>query len=341
MNIKKALIIDGNFLLNKNTFALHKDKLLYGYLQRSLEDSVNAYSNLHYWDKIYFVSDSKSSSWRKNLFHDYKGNREKSEDIDWEFVFTIYEEFKEDLSQKPNVVLLEEDSIEGDDWISYVVNEKNKEGYSFLIIASDHDLKQLINFNLNPLTINMMSNEFLNREKVYIPKNYEVFMTELNKNRSMDLFELNDNGAFHDFIKMFLEKRTVNESDPIQSLITKMISGDKSDNIDSVFRKQTKTGKWQGIGDAGAKKIYDMYINEFGVPDVNDEDLFENIADLVCESKKASYSNMESIQNNLAFNRQLVDLNNLPDFVIEKMKNKLDSIEEPVDELKTDDDWGF
>ena len=61
MNVKKALIIDGNFIMMKNMFGLIKDKLLYGYFHRSLEESMKTYSNLHFWDEIYFVSDSIKS----------------------------------------------------------------------------------------------------------------------------------------------------------------------------------------------------------------------------------------------------------------------------------------
>jgi 5'-3' exonuclease len=338
MEIKKALIIDGNFIMMKNMFGLIKDKLLYGYFHRSLEESMKTYMNLHFWDEIYFVSDSKKSSWRKNLYPEYKATRTKSEDIDWEFVFTAYTEFKDDLSKKPNVTVLEGDSIEGDDWISHIVSEGNKVGTSFLIIASDHDLKQLMTFGLNPPYMNFMSNEFVNKEKVFVPKNYDMFMTELNKNRSMDLFEMNDNGSFHDFIRMFLEKRIVAEADPIETLVTKMISGDKSDNILSVYRKEGKTGKWMGIGDAGALKIYNKYIEEFGPVDMYDPDLLENIADLVCESKKAPLSNMESIMENVRFNQSLIDMEQIPDDIIERMKDTIEELDNKVVEEPTKDE---
>ena len=343
MKVKKKLIIDGNFIMMKNMFGLIKDKLLYGYFHRALEESMKKMNDLHTWDEIIFVSDSRKSSWRKDLYPEYKGTRSKSEDIDWEFVFTAYTEFKDDLNKKPNVTVLEGDSIEGDDWISHIVTEGNKEGTSFLIIASDHDIKQLITFGLNPPYINMMSNEFLNKEKVYVPKNFDMFMKKLNENRSMDLFELNDNGAFHDFIRNFLSTRTSSEADPVETLITKMISGDKSDNIMSVYRKETKTGKMMGIGDAGALKIYNKYIEEFGAVDVNDPDLYENIADLVCESKKAPLSNMDSIVENLKFNRSLVDMEQIPSNIIDRMKKTIENFDKQViteDKVEDEtDDW--
>ena len=37
------LIIDGNYILSKNTFTLHKNNLLFGALHKSLENTVNNY----------------------------------------------------------------------------------------------------------------------------------------------------------------------------------------------------------------------------------------------------------------------------------------------------------
>ena len=47
----------------------------------------------------YFISDSKSWSWRKSIYDEYKGNREKDTTIDWDFIFSVYSEFKNAATQ--------------------------------------------------------------------------------------------------------------------------------------------------------------------------------------------------------------------------------------------------
>ena len=92
------LILDGNYLLHKNTFTLHKNNILFGSLVKSLEISVLNYRKWYPFANIYLVSDSREKSWRKNLSSDYKANRRKDSEIDWDFVFTAYAEFKELIS---------------------------------------------------------------------------------------------------------------------------------------------------------------------------------------------------------------------------------------------------
>jgi hypothetical protein len=106
----------------------------------------------------------------------------------------------------------------------------------------------------------------------------------------------------------------------MESLVIKIISGDQSDNISSVW-SQNKNGKKRGIGAKGAKTIYDEYIVEFGEINLEDPDLYENIADLICEKKKLSKTQIEKIVENIQSNVKLIDLrlSNLPNPVVNKM----------------------
>ena len=92
----------------------------------------------------------------------------------------------------------------------------------------------------------------------------------------------------------FINKYNLNEIDSVESLLIKVISGDNSDNIQSVYQT-TKSGKVRGIGAKGARSIYETYIVEFGDPSLQDPDLFENIADIICEKKKISKTNIDHI----------------------------------------------
>ena len=109
-----------------------------------------------------------------------------------------------------------------------------------------------------------------------------------------------------------------------ESFITKLIQGDKSDNIKSVYVAINAKGNPRGIGEAGARKIYNLYLKEFGEIKFDDDDLLENLADLVCESKKISYSNLPAIKKNLEDNMRLINLMELPEKVTEVIKKKID-----------------
>jgi 5'-3' exonuclease len=319
------IIIDGNYILSKLAFTLHKNNLLFGALHQALDNTIKNYRKWYPFSNIYLVSDSKEKSWRKQIISEYKSTRKKDSDIDWAFVYDTYAEFKEEM--KKSIKVLEAPHIEGDDWLSFLVEKSNREERSTIIVSNDYDIKQLVKFNLDPLYINIMTNEMYNKQKLFLPKNYQLFLNKVNSLPNNDIFNLNDNTEFISFIGNFIDKYEVNEIDSVESLIIKIISGDVSDNIDSVW-SQVKGGKKRGIGAKGAKTIYDTYITEFGELSLEDPDLYENIADLICEKKKLSKTKIESIVKRIRGNFQLIDLriDNLPQDITSKMISVYDNI---------------
>jgi 5'-3' exonuclease len=316
------LLIDGNYLLSKMVFTLHKNNLLFGALHKSLETAVNNYRKWYPFANIYLVSDSKEKSWRKKINTKYKANRKRDNDIDWEFVFSTYDEFKDNIGKK-GIKILQAPNIEGDDWISFLVEKSNSKGRSTIVVTNDHDIKQLINFVLEPPTINIMSNEMYSRQKLFLPKNYQLFLASLRKNNDEDIFNLNDNQEFVKLLSNFIERCETFEVDPVECLIVKLISGDTSDNISSAW-SIVKNGRKRGIAEKGAKSIFDQYLTVFGQPSLEDPDLTENIADLICEKKKLSKTSIGSIKTNIESNMKLIVLKteNMPDEILDKM-NKL------------------
>lgn len=311
------LIIDGNFVLSKLVFTLNKNNLLYGALLTALDKTISNYRKWYPFANIYLVSDSKEKSWRKQLIKTYKSTRKKDSDIDWQFVYQTYDQFKSELQ---SVKVLEAPHVEGDDWISFLTSKANNEGRSTIIVSNDHDIKQIVGYSLDPLWINIMTNEMYNKEKLFMPKNYQIFISSVKNLPNDDIFNLNDNSEFISLMDKFLTKYEIIEIDPIESLIIKIISGDQSDNIGSVW-SQIKNGRKRGIGKAGAESVIKTYISEFGEIDINDLDLSDNISDIICEKKKISKKEISKISDNFLFNKKLIDLNlsNLPKDIIEKM----------------------
>jgi 5'-3' exonuclease len=313
------LIIDGNYLLSRMVFTLHKNNLLFGGLHKSLETAVNNYRKWYPFVNIYLVSDSKEKSWRKKINTDYKSNRKKDTDIDWEFVYSAYNEFKSDLKKK-GIKVLEAPHVEGDDWISYLLEKSNESNRSTLIVSNDYDIKQLLTYSIEPSFINIMSNEMQSKQKVFLPKNYQMFLNFIDKNNEDDIFSLNDNNDFIKLIKNFINRYEINEVSSIESLMIKLISGDSSDNISSCW-SQVKNGKKRGIAERGAKSIFDEYLINFGEPKISDPDFTENIADLICEKKKLPKSTIFSIKKNIESNMKLIflDTGNIPETILDKM----------------------
>lgn len=312
-------IIDGNYILSRLVYTLNKNNILYGSLVQALENAISNYRKVYPFANIYLVSDSKEKSWRKELSNAYKATRKKDSDIDWTFVYKSYDEFK---SSVKSVKILEYPKIEGDDWISYLVQKTNQKGQSNFIVSNDHDIKQLIKFNLENEWINFMSNEMYNQEKIFLPKNYQIFINKISNKSNDDIFELNDNREFLLLMNKFVKKYQMNEINFIESLLTKVISGDTSDNIQSVHQS-SKAGKIRGIGQKGASTIYQTYLTEFGEPNLQDPDLFENIADIICEKKKLSKSSIQPIVENIQKNMKLINLtiDNFPQEIISQMDN--------------------
>ena len=328
--LKCNLIIDGNYILYRNTFALQKNNLLFGSLLNSLEISISNYRKWFPFKKVLLVSDSKEKSWRKKIYPEYKENRKKDSDIDWEFVYKTYDEFKDNISNNvtnSNITILESPHIEGDDWISYLINEFNQKGESTIIISNDCDIKQLISYNLNPFYINIMFNEIFNKQKLFLPKNYSIFLNKLNTMDNDDIFNLNDNQEFIQLINNFSEKYEISEVDSLESLLIKVISGDKSDNIESVWVVE-KNGQKRGIGETGSKKIYEELILEYSDTSLNDDKFIDNLSEVILTNKKLPISDLNKLRQNIVHNMSLVNLkiSELPNSVFNRMdiqyKNK-------------------
>jgi len=320
------LLIDGNYLLSKMVFTLHKNNLLFGALHKSLETAVNNYRKWYPFANIYLVSDSKEKSWRKKINTNYKANRKKDTDIDWDFVYSTYTDFKSYIKTK-GVKVLEAPQIEGDDWISFLIEKSNFQERSTITITNDHDIKQLVRFNLTPNFINIISNEMQSRQKLFLPRNYQMFLNSLKQSDSNDIFDLNDNTEFLRMVSTFIERCEILEVNPMEVLIIKLISGDISDNISSAW-SQVKNGKKRGIAERGAKSIFDEYLIHFGEPNIDDPDLTENIADLICEKKKLSKSSISDIKINIEHNMRLMLLSTdcMPKEIVFRMQNVFESI---------------
>ena len=319
--MKVSLVIDGNYLLHKDVYTLINEKTLYGDLPVLLNNNLNTLVHLYPFDSIYFISDSKMR-WRQDYFSDYKQNRVKDDKVDWEFIFKTYNNFKKELKEMSHVNFYEIDWVEGDDIISYIVKKNNESGISNFIMASDGDLHQLLHFDLGLEYINLMYNFKLSDERCYLPENYNIFLKEMRDNIGSNLFDMNDDDEFLDFLEKLTNKSKIKEVSPEESLFCKLVAGDRKDNVPSVYKKGAR-----GIGEAGSKSIYKLYkeTNQ-EIIDFDSENFINSLTEIISYSKKITEQEVkDEIKNNLIRNRKLLKLdeNYLPTALKEQVVNKV------------------
>jgi len=311
--IALSLCIDGNYMLYRSVFILHKLKTLYGDLETLLLNDFNNLTNAYNFNKIYFVSDSKRS-WRKNVYPEYKGKRKKDLEIDWEFVFDTFDKFKESIKNRRNCYLYQIDPFEGDDLIAHIVNEGNKEGISNLIVSNDGDLHQLLKFSISNNYINMMYNHKFQDEKLYVPINYNIFLKNLEDTTEGDIFDLNDDMDFINYFDKITSKAKISPVNKEESYFKKLVAGDSGDNILSVVKFKEDS---RGIGDAGSNTVYSMYKLKFPDDiDFDSDEFISNLCDILYIYRKNKEVNFkERVNENIIFSRKLTRLssNYLPD----------------------------
>ena len=163
MTNRCTLIVDGNWLMmsrlpaSYNQFKSECPDFIKEAATDNLVDSMLSSINVVLQkfrgivDNMIFVSDGYS--WRKTLevpeqLGDvrYKGNRVKTEDMDWTYIYKSLERIGEGL-KKNNCTVSHADNAEGDDWIWYWTRRLNRQGTNCIIWSTDNDLKQLVQYD--------------------------------------------------------------------------------------------------------------------------------------------------------------------------------------------------
>lgn len=322
------LLLDCNYILYKNIFTLHKMNRLYGDFHTAMNNNIAKYVSMNKWENVFLVSDSNKKSWRKKYLDTYKGTRKKAEDIDFVWVFEQYDIWKDEMKKKYNVV--QGDHIEGDDWIAAIVHKSNKSGISNVIITSDEDMPQLLGYKINDdkSWINMQIIDTTGKEKIYLPIGWQLWITEYDDNRSSDPFNLDGGHEWLTFFNKITTQWHYEEINPMHRLFVKIIQGDKSDNINSIYERLTKTGKMMGIGKAGAETFWNFYKDNYKdyfstkdpsfVPDIIN--CIERIYGVSLDDER-----VEIITTCIKCNIKLIELHyrHFPDWVVEQIIDEL------------------
>lgn len=272
--MKYTLLIDGHNFLFRTLYVLPQKKnqlllsdkksqdLFISKLSQNINSVLRDMDTLV--DKCVLTLDSKS--WRNEIKSDinYKGDRSQKETIDWNGFDICLQQFIKDV-QKYNISISKTKFAEADDLIFMWSCALTAKGIPVIIYSSDKDMMQLISVNSSGVDTILLSDV---TKKIYLPENFSnlasadsvPFLEAFSKgSTSIDIYDRF--AAIEQKIrKKKLEKIEV---DNIRFVFTKVLIGDKSDNISSAWSYE-KNGRIYNITEAKAEKILDDFIEKNG-----------------------------------------------------------------------------
>lgn len=300
-----TLLVDGNWLMMSrlpsvfNQFRSEcpefiKESAMEN-LVESMLSSINVMLNKFSGtvDNMIFVADG--FSWRKQLEVPdqlgevrYKGNRVKTEDMDWTYIYKSIDRISEGL-KKNNCTVSRSRSAEGDDWMWYWTNRLNKKGINCIIWTTDNDLKQLLKYDGTAFTgwYNDFNGLFLPESMKEGPESDIDFFMQFTQNSTYELLKSSVSSV--SYIR------------PELIVMNKIICGDSSDNIKSIVL-QEKNGKTYRI----TEKFWNQYRESHGIESL---DQFFSSEDIIVEDlikSKGSSKRPEDIYPVFDYNKRLV-----------------------------------
>lgn len=314
---KLTLIVDGNWLLMSRLPIINSryadEATMMQEVKALMIKSINiVLKTFPAIDNIIFVSDG--GSWRKEFpipksaktktgeAAVYKGNREKTDDIDWTMVFNEFNKFILDMREN-GVAAFNEPGIEGDDWCWYWSTKLNEEGTNVIIWTEDRDITQLCNSN-NDGCFTIVWNK---RHGVMMKKDDDLTKFLLNP-----YFHANE-AILNDIINHATGKEEVY---PDRVRIDKIIRGDAGDNIMPIVTRMGKTGD----------RVYRP--TEKQLPESLDiysvDDIMTYIDDLLTSKQwlGKAQEDRDSIIEHFIYNRRMVvlDKSSYPDDILNTFK---------------------
>lgn len=354
---KHSLIIDGNYFLHSRLFVLPRKKnepLL------STKDSqqqlmrklcIDFASEIRkmkpFIDQIVVAVDAKS--WRKDLFPEaqYKGTREYDNSIDWKSVFNIYQEWQNILKQH-GVIIHQINGAEADDVLFGWSTQLNNQGKNCIVWTGDKDLIQLVNYNQ---AMDSYTLWYYNSKRKLIA--FEGFSKLLQSKKTDQLsnddllFNMSSDVVLHDKMINDLNQWIINNTVNIEEvncdefIFSKILQGDKSDNIKSVvtWTKTTKSDKVlnYAISENKANKILEQFYKEQGDFKIDmffNKDFVENIADIIHRVIGKSTPEEIKVRFNQNLDLMLLHYNTIPEVIQNSIFNNIESDFEKIPEFK-------
>lgn len=272
--MKYTLLIDGhNFLFRtlyilpqKKNIKILSDKETKELFVSKLEQNLN--STLREMEQIIdrCVITFDSRSWRNDIKSniDYKGTRKQDEIIDWDGFESCMAEFIQ-FTEKFNITISKTKMSEADDLIFMWSSALSNKGIPVIIYSSDRDMLQLVTTNTANADVLLLSDV---TKKIYVPKGFDDLSKTDNAsfmemfsggNTSIDIYDRFAN------LEQIIRKRKIEkiETDNDNFIYTKILIGDKSDNISSIYTYE-KNGRTYNVTNIKAQKIIENFISKTG-----------------------------------------------------------------------------
>jgi len=331
--MKVNKIIDTSYIFYKLVHALNTGRNL-DKLKVALSFSIKKLMEDSFYDNFILAFDSKNS-WRRIIYPEYKAPRKESrdkDDLDWSVLFGMFDEWKKEIQEETSAIVIESDRMEGDDVISQIVQKSNLKGYSNIIVASDRDFCQILNYSFDPDYINIMINEEFKNKKIYIPIGGEAFLDKLRARNNKNVFFMSsDNSHLIRFIDEEMAKREIVEVLGEEKLFLKVVAGDRKDNVMSThYKHNLEKGTKRGIGDGTAKKIYIRY-KEINPEPINfkSKEFIIRVKNVIAENRKIKDVDvLKEVQNSIVLNTKLIMLDEtfIPKELKDPLNDKIDLI---------------
>ena len=222
----------------------------------------------------------------------------------------------EDILEKANelgITACKASEVEGDDWIFHWSRRLNSTGTNCIIWSSDADLKQLVQVNNGCFTVWLNESQKGGLPGLIVHK--ELDDTAIDE---IDMFMQVDKSS-PTLNEIMAHVNAVTYINPTDIVSTKVICGDKGDNIKSIMQV-TKNDRTYSV----SEKEWDKIKVDFNIESVSD---FLDNKDSICESivKSKKYSkynpNLQNLKTMFDYNKVLVWLNEktIPQYIQDKM----------------------
>ena len=345
--MKYALIIDGHNFLFRSLYVLPQKKnvrllsddeskdLFVSKLSQNINAVLRDMSSVA--DRCILTLDSHS--WRNDLESDisYKGTRHQEDTIDWDGFRECIDRFVADV-EKYNVVVSKTKNAEADDLIFMWTTALTSKNIPVIIYTSDRDMLQLVNISQSNCDVVLWSEV---TKKIYVPENFsnmqtnesESFVESFMKGSNVDIYDRFVN------IEQSIRKHKLEkiETDSTRFIYTKVLVGDKSDNISSVYSYE-KNGRTFNVTENKAEKIIDKFVEKAGP--LNPEYLYidETLSALAQTCVEIlNGAEYESVLKNIKRNIKYMVLSKqvIPEEVSENMMNDIKALAKNMKRINT------
>lgn len=278
--------------------------------------------------RVVLTLDSKS--WRKNIEIEenegYKGQREKSEHLNWDNVFAIMNEFAE-IAEANGFIYSKIENAEADDLMSLWKDEFLYNHHQHVILVSgDKDIKQLVEhteFN-NKLLFSTVFNPFKQGKSSKTLYHSNKFLEWLNEETAGDIFNRSIDMDKADFKKLVLGDVEFQELNGPSIGLQKVFCGDDGDNVPSIYTWMTKSKKGEDKTVRITNSKYEKIVEALNITTFND--LFKHIDSIKKYIEDvAEHSIHFSMEDRIKRQTKLVilDRSMFPEEIVHQFQNEL------------------